>query len=367
MKVLLLSAYAAQSHRYWQRGLREMFPAWRWTELELPPRYFSWRVRSNPLSWSLTERATLEADYDLLIATSMVDLATLRGLVPNLARLPSLLYFHENQFVYPQDRQQHSLLEAQMVSLYAALAADQLLFNSAYNRDTFLTGVAGLLSKMPDEVPPGVADRLAGKAGVLPVPLLDTYPSDASLPWPGRQGEYPDRPLRLLWSARFEHDKGGEDLEAILQGLETTNLDYELAVTGQQFRNSPAVFTRVEQAFAHRLVSFGFVENEADFRALQGGADVVLSTAGHEFQGLAVLEAVLAGSVPLVPDRLAYPEIYPPELRYDSPEDAVALVLSLAHILTSGQRPNVALERFTVAALQPCYAAILTALAATAG
>ena len=117
LKVLLLSAYAAASHVHWQSHLADMFPSWDWQVLALPPRHFSWRVRGNPLYWALEETETLAQAYDLLIATSMVDLATLRGLVPSLAEIPSVLYFHENQFEYPQGKQQHGLLEAQMVRI----------------------------------------------------------------------------------------------------------------------------------------------------------------------------------------------------------------------------------------------------------
>lgn len=66
MKALLLSAYAAQSHVHWQRSLVSMSSHWQWRELSLPPRYFSWRVRGNPLYWSQVERAALEAPCDLL-------------------------------------------------------------------------------------------------------------------------------------------------------------------------------------------------------------------------------------------------------------------------------------------------------------
>jgi hypothetical protein len=155
MRILLLSAYDAESHRYWREGLVAAFAEHDWTVLTLPARYFSWRIRGNSLSWSRQERARLEAGYDLVIATSMVDLATLRGFVPQLAQVPNLVYFHENQFAYPVTSEQNSrgTVEAQIVNLYSALCADRVLFNSHYNRQTFLSGVARLLKKLPDFVP----------------------------------------------------------------------------------------------------------------------------------------------------------------------------------------------------------------------
>ena len=42
-----------------------------------------------------------------------------------------------------------------------ALAAGRLLFNSAFNRDRLLGGLAALLAKMPDAVPDGIVDSLA--------------------------------------------------------------------------------------------------------------------------------------------------------------------------------------------------------------
>ena len=375
MRVLLLSAYAAASHLHWQRCLLAMFPDWQWQVLTLPPRHFSWRIRGNPLYWSLSERAVLEGEYDLLVATSMVDLATLRGLVPALAGLPSLLYFHENQFDYPQQSGQHSLVEAQMVSLYSALAADSLVFNSAYNRDTFLAGVDALLRKLPDYVPDGVAAILAGKATVLPVPIDMEAASVSDFRWPGAGGCYPQRPLRLVWSGRFEHDKGGDTLWHTLSELESLGQDYELAMAGQQFRSSPAVYSRIESEFSHRLVQFGYLPDIADYRALLRGADVVLSTALHEFQGLAVLEAVASGCLPAVPDRLAYPEIYPPEFRYsshgsDAKTEAVAaaaLVRRLGAKIEQGDAVAPDVSHYGTGKLQRGYADLLQTLAGAAG
>jgi len=377
VKVLLLSAYAAQSHVHWQRSLQEMFPTWQWQVLSLPPRHFSWRVRGNPLYWALAERPLLEQDYDLLVATSMVDLATLRGLVPALSRLPSIVYFHENQFDYPQHRQQHSLLEAQMVSLYSALAADRLVFNSGYNLHSFLDGCQALLQRLPDRVPPGIVAVLEGKSVVLPV-ALELQSAEAVEPfWPdgaGVIGDYPDRPLRLLWSGRFEHDKGGDRLLLLLDELERSGLDYELALVGQQFRNSPAVFGQIERQFSHRLVQFGYLADPRDYRALLGAADLVVSTATHEFQGLAVLEAVASGALPVVPDRLVYPGIYPDHHCYPSDlgdaaaeaRSAAALVQRLGQQLAQGAPCVPDVSAFDQKHLRPAYSGLFTAVAGLA-
>jgi hypothetical protein len=151
MRILLLSAYDAHSHRRWRQGLVAAFPEWRWTVLTLPPRFFSWRVRGNSLTWAYSERKTLEQPFDVLVATSMTDLSALKGLVPKLANVPALVYCHENQFAYP-DRRDGQTIEPKVTSLYALLAADRVIFNSAWNRESFLDGARTLLQLMPDAV-----------------------------------------------------------------------------------------------------------------------------------------------------------------------------------------------------------------------
>lgn len=343
--------------------LCSLAPGWQWRVLELPPRHFSWRIRGNALYWSIAERSALEAGYDLLVATSMVDLATLRGLVPALAAIPAVLYFHENQFDYPQGRQRHSPVEAQVTSLYSALAADRILFNSAYNRATFLAGCSALLGRLPDRVPPGVVTLLEGKSEVLPVPIEDRAARPPVARWPGADRAEGSGPLRLLWVGRFEHDKGGEGLRAILQRLEACGLDYELAVTGQQFRDAPPVFETIRRDYAHRIVQFGFIEDTGQYRGLLAAAQVVLSTAWHEFQGLAVLEAVSLGCRPVVPDRLAYAEIYPRACRYascpEAPDEearcAVELIVDAVQALSLGEMETPDVSGFERRKLAPRY------------
>ena len=312
MRILLLSAYDAASHRQWREGLVAALPEHDWTVLTLPPRHFQWRIRGNPLTWSQEAAALLARPHDRLLATSMTDLATLRGLVPALAAMPAVLYFHENQFAYPQGAGERRL-EPMMVSLYGALAADSLVFNSTYNRDTFLSGVRDLLRRMPDGVPGDVATRLAGKAECLPVPL-----DDALFGQPAAAGGR----FTLVWNHRWEYDKGPALLCQAMERLASRGVDFVLHVAGQRFRQVPPAFEWLRERLGDHIGQWGPVTDRQDYLALLRRSHVVLSTALHDFQGLAVLEAVACGCRPLVPDRLAYPEWFAAPWRYPSRPDS---------------------------------------------
>ena len=321
-RILLLSAYDAVSHRRWREGLVAAFPEAAWTVLTLPPRHFRWRIRGNSLTWAFEQRATLEAGYDLVIATSMVDLAGLRGLVPALAVTPALAYFHENQFAYPESARAHPSHDHRMVNLYTALAADEVRFNSAFNRDTFRAGARGLMARMPDAVPGTLDAELGALGSVLPVPLDVAWFRPDTAPAEG--------PLTLVWPHRWEHDKAPERFVAALEQLVARGVDFRVHLLGQQFRGSPVDVAALAERLGERVGEVGPVAGDDAFRALLQASHVVVSTALHDFQGLAVQEAVAAGCRPVVPDRLAYRDFIPAEWRYpddlDNPEaEATAL------------------------------------------
>lgn len=328
MRILLLSAYDAVSHRYWREGLVNAFPDHDWTTLTLPPRYFAWRIRGNSLSWAFNERATLQASYDLVIATSMVDLTGLRGLVPTLAAIPTLLYFHENQFAYPASGREFKSVEPQMLNLYNALAADHVLFNSDFNRRTLLDGARSLLRKLPDQVPTGLVERIETRSQVVPVPL----PDQVFLPHTPQNG-----PLQLIWNHRWEFDKGPEQLLAAITAIQQRQIAFTLHVVGQQFRHTPDLFDHIRDQLQQgdNLGHWGHIESVDDYRRLLQQGDVVLSTALHDYQGIAVLEGVAAGCTPVVPDRLAYTELFAAEYRYATDNEAEALAEQIAALASS--------------------------------
>ncbi|MBY6071764.1 DUF3524 domain-containing protein [Marinobacter salsuginis] len=310
-RVLLLSGYDAASHRRWREHLAALLPEFHWHILALPPRFFRWRIRGNPLSW--LKEPLLQEPWDLIVATSMVDLATLRGLNPRLARTPCLLYMHENQFAFPISSGQNASADPQMVNLYSALCADCVVFNSGWNLDSFLAGARAFFQKLPDEVPEGLIETLRDRSRVIPVPIEDRLFFERP-PLSGRACPH------LLWNHRWEYDKGPDRLLNLLQVLEHRSVPFRLSVVGERFRSYPEAFDRIREHFSHRIEHWGFLESRDDYDHLLRQADLVVSTALHDFQGLAMLEAMASGCVPLAPDRLAYREYVPEQCRYDSHE-----------------------------------------------
>ncbi|WP_339866275.1 tRNA-queuosine alpha-mannosyltransferase domain-containing protein [Pseudohongiella nitratireducens] len=365
-QILLLSPYDAYSHQQWRLTLVAMFPEFDWTVLTLPPRYFSWRVRGNSLSWAFEQQDILRRRFDLLVCTSLTDLSGLRGLVPSLTAIPTLVYFHENQFAYPANGMKTGpndkpsktsnrgepksaqnipaeSVEAAMLSIYSALCADQVLFNSQWNFQSFLSGCEQLLRKLPDHVPAGICQLMARKSEVQPVPLPDSlFEAALSARAPDAQGSplmppatltphvqsfHPTdtSPLEIVWNHRHEFDKGPALLLAIVQRLVQSNLPFRLHLLGQRFRQRPDEFAELdsllESHYQSQQITPGinrWLENRNDYLQQLSEADIVLSTALHDFQGLSVQEACIMGCLPVVPDALAYPEFIPPDYRYDN-------------------------------------------------
>lgn len=367
-KILLLSGYDAASHKLWRERLALLFPEHEWKQLALPPRHFNWRIRSNSLQWASTHRSVLIADYDLLLVTSMVDLSSLRGFVPEISKLPTAIYFHENQFVYPPNSQEKQNIEPLLVPLYAAICADRIIFNSDYNRDTFLQGVRNLLKQLPEKIPIDVFQKLEN-SDVIPVPLANVKRTKLITS---------KNQLDIVWNHRWEYDKGPELLLHLINEVDLRSLPIRFHIVGEQFRHIPKAFRDIQlklKSHAARLGlelgAFGYVNSRLEYHTLLQSSDLVLSTALHDFQGLAIQEACLAGCSPITPRALVYPEYIPENCMYGNSgsgkEQAVEIVELLINRLRQKQEgsalPQADLKNYSGQTLRNKYNELLNNLA----
>jgi glycosyltransferase involved in cell wall biosynthesis len=316
-RYLFIEPYLNGSHRALVQALMHGVPG-RWTLLGLPGRFFRWRMRGGAAFLAEAACDLLRESWDGLLCSSMLNLAELRGLVPQLAKVPALVYFHENQLAYPaagaaDDEQRERDLFLAFSNLTSAFTAEAVVFNSSYHRDQVLTAADELMKNLPDAVPSGIVNDLAHKARVLPVPLMIAEAE-------GLEREERQGPLRLVWNHRWGQDKDPDSFFGALEMLAKQGVDFQVAVLGRKSGKPPAVFSRASQMLGKRLVQLGPVEDRWDYWRWLFWADVGVSTALQEYQGLAVAEAVWAGCRPLVPDALVYRELYSSEFRYQPDE-----------------------------------------------
>lgn len=333
MKILYIEPYLAGSHAAFTRTLTEGLSDLRWTQLTLPGRHWKWRMRGTAPWLALEHAETLAQPFDLLLASSYLALAELRGLVPELTQVPALLYFHENQLTYPvriQNTKRERDTHFGFTQLVSALAADGIAFNSEHNRSAFYTAARALLRKLPDAVPKGWVDRLEARSRVLHVPL--ELPERVLVP------DAPDpRGPVVLWNHRWEHDKNPEAFFAALFALEERGVPFRVIVCGQRFRKAPPIFAQARERLASRIEHWGYAKSREAYYALLNRAHIAVSTANHEFFGISMLEATHFGAYPLVPDRLAYPELFPQDHRYTDDAELVDRLTSLAQRWCAGE------------------------------
>jgi glycosyltransferase involved in cell wall biosynthesis len=253
---------------------------------------------------------TLEAP-DVVLATDMVNLpawvALMRGVLP--ASVPLVCYMHENQLTYPWRPGEKPDLTYAMINWLSQLTANQVLFNSHYHLENWFSELPRLLKHYPDYNHLELVDVVRARSAVAPVGIEVSLPMQL----PDAVQHRTDPPL-ILWNQRWEYDKRPDRFFALLYRLQEANVPFRLAVAGENFRNVPQEFEEAKQRLASHLVQWGFLPTRADYLKLLQQADLVISTADHEFFGISILEAVAAGAFPLLPARLSYPELIPAAL-----------------------------------------------------
>nr|XP_054767764.1 glycosyltransferase-like domain-containing protein 1 [Lytechinus pictus] len=509
--VLLLEPFYGGSHRQLIDLLHESIPEC--TLFTLPASKWHWRARTSALYFSA--EVPYDHSFSVLFASSVLNLAELVALRPDLARIRKILYFHENQLVYPVQKHKDRDFQYGYNQILSCLVADVIVFNSYYNQESFLTSIDSFLKLMPNR-PRKLAERICPKCQVLYFPLdfPPVLPSKAPEPdmtvpsgkysdtpfchdvgsrrssehtpdqsvWspdckpsgsaakvtscagdgcspvqPGlmidtahwgqlgegdfRRKEYrmtfddlqdnhvssrnslessevgrssrdskemscasripvtnttapanvinqedtnedtitdvlPDcstfteqcdsicqgkektkiasvgpysggscchastdekrvgdcssvkdgndngrsiRPLHILWPHRWEHDKNPDQFFSVLFQLREQDCSFHVSVLGESYQQVPSIFEEAKLKLKDHILSWGFLPCKEDYYRILSEADVVVSTANHEFFGVAMLEATYYQCYPLCPARLVYPEIFPAEHLYRTP------------------------------------------------
>jgi len=105
--VLFIESYYGGSHRQLLNTIIDGINYERvngYQLLTLPDKKWHWRARTSALYFA--ETIPHDHSFKILFASSVLNLAELIGLRPDLNQLKKVLYFHENQLIYPVRKQQ---------------------------------------------------------------------------------------------------------------------------------------------------------------------------------------------------------------------------------------------------------------------
>ncbi len=329
MKILLLEPYLTGSHKSWAeqyvRHSRHQIEI-----LGLRGKYWKWRMHGGAVSLA-REYAALDFRPDLVLASDMCDLSTFLGLT-RLGSVTSAIYFHENQLTYPwspddSDPAARRDMHYAFINYVSALAADVVVFNSAYHRTSFLGELPRFLKTFPDCRELQDVELIAARSHVLHLGL-DLQQLECPAPPKG------ERPL-ILWNHRWEYDKNPQEFFEVLFELADEGLDFEVAILGENYRRTPAIFEQARERL--NVVHFGYAQD--NYASWLRRADILPVTSVHDFFGISVVEAIHAGCYPLLPNRLAYPEHLPDHLHGEHLyESRYELVVKLRYVIRNFKR-----------------------------
>ncbi|XP_039711550.1 tRNA-queuosine alpha-mannosyltransferase isoform X3 [Pteropus medius] len=167
MSILIIEAFYGGSHKQLVDLLQE--------DLEncvlytLPAKKWHWRARTSALYFS--QNIPISEHYRILFASSVLNLTELAALRPDLGKLKKILYFHENQLVYPVKKCQERDFQYGYNQILSCLVADVVVFNSVFNMESFLTSIGKFMKLIPDHRPKDLESIIRPKCQVIYFPI----------------------------------------------------------------------------------------------------------------------------------------------------------------------------------------------------
>ncbi|XP_037937197.1 glycosyltransferase-like domain-containing protein 1-like [Teleopsis dalmanni] len=325
--ILIIEPFFGGSHKQLIETLTECLSVPEYDLFTLPAKKWHWRARTSALYFS--QIIPTDHMYRVLFTSSVINLAELIGTRPDLGDCRKLVYFHENQLVYPVRDVKERDVQYGLNQILTCLAADCCIFNSNFNRTSFLDNIQSFLSIQPDLKLKNLRDKIEKKCEVIYYPIkFHSFPNKrfmigGKMTLPTMENDKDC--LHIIWPHRWEHDKNPKLLVEVLLELNKRKVEFKVTICGETYNAMPEAFEGIQEKLGTKLVNFGYLSKENYVKALMAG-DVVVSTAGHEFYGVAMLEATYCGCMPIAPNKLVYPEIYPSENLYNTSNQLIKML-----------------------------------------
>lgn len=314
MNVLLVDPFYGGSHKQWAEGWKS-HSRHSIHVVGLPGKNWRWRlIGSAPIIAQRMQEVPLP---DVIVYSSMANVTAIRGLLPvEWQAVPSALYMHENQLVYPKSisrgekPKRDSAVE--VIQIYSALAVDRIWFNSYFHKSSFLSAISDFLDRFPDYHWAEQAQAIDQKSGVLYVGIQAPEEKNRQ-----ERPKEPSSPI-ILWNHRWDFDKDPVAFFKLLIRLADRGVPFQLVALGKhQGAHELGFLERAKNRLQSHILHWGFVEDKRLYFQLLDMADVLPVTSRQDFFGISTVEAIARNTFPLLPQRLAFPEHIPEDLQVE--------------------------------------------------
>ena len=335
MRVLAIEPWYGGSHRNFVDGLignsRHEYEL-----ITMAARFWKWRLQGGARTLATKSRQLIADGFqpDVILASSMVNVPAFLALVRrDIGDVPVVYYLHENQLTYPLSVEEKRDLSYAHINYLSCLAADQVVFNTKFHYEEFIHALPKMLRVFPDYTHLNTVSEIREKSHVMHLGMdLQAHARYAE------QTGSNDGPPIVLWNQRWEYDKNPEAFFRLMNRLDDAGCRFRLILAGKRFEEQPSEFDNAFERYAERILHYGYAEDFEEYSRLLHRADIVVSTAIHEFFGIAMMEAIYCGCHPLLPNRLSYPELIPENLHkpllhapilYDHEEDLFSILKAM--------------------------------------
>uniref|UniRef100_T1GI13 tRNA-queuosine alpha-mannosyltransferase n=1 Tax=Megaselia scalaris TaxID=36166 RepID=T1GI13_MEGSC len=168
-RICFIEPFYGGSHKQLIDTITECLHPQEYEIFSLPAKKWHWRARTGAIYFS--QIIPKVHHFSTLFCSSVLNLAELVGMRPDLQNCRKIVYFHENQLIYPVQEVKERDCQYGLNQIMTCLAADEILFNSNFNRSSFLENINPFLNLQPDFKLKTVVEMIKPKCEVLYFPI----------------------------------------------------------------------------------------------------------------------------------------------------------------------------------------------------
>lgn len=303
LNICLIEPFFSGSHAKWANEFKE-HSRHSVELLTLPGRHWKWRMEGAAIE--LAQRFNERTDKtDLILCSDMLNLSLFNSLIRE-KDIPVVLYMHENQLTYPWSPQDRDVSNKRdfhysFINYTSCLVANEVWFNSGFHLNSFLEELPRFLNMFPDFQGKKNMESIREKSTVIPIGI-DCQELES------KRLEITNEVPVIIWNHRWEFDKNPELFFRTLEDLKQEGRKFQLVVLGERTEMYPEIFDQIKSTFSHELLHWGYCEDRIEYLNWLWRSDIIPVTSNQDFFGISAVEGIYCHCIPLLPNRLAFPE-----------------------------------------------------------